>query len=306
MTKQSEQNSESKSKLNKTHKRILISFVIVIILFTATSLAWLYNGNLTQTKQNIFSKVPLPIAFVQSKAISSTELFDRIAVVKKLYTSAGKSTQGLENQLLDQLIEIKKIKIVASNNNVSASSDEIEASYRTLLKEFPDKGEEGLKQELEKSFGLDLKTFKSDVIVQTVLIDNLSLWFNTQESLNSESYLKAREIIKQLDDKVEFEEVAKKNSDDYASKDFAGDNGFIKYSDLLPEFQKGLEGLAVGDTKLLVSRSGLHILKVNGIEEASEGEDKSYNLSQIFVKPGDFQKWLKEETAKIKSVKLLK
>ena len=305
MTKQSEQNTTSQGKLNKTHKRLLISFVIVIILFIAASLAWLYNGNLTQAKQNIFSKVPLPIAFVQSKTISSTELFDRVSVVKKLYTSAGKPTQGLENQLLDQLIEVKKIEIVARNNNVGASSNDIEASYQALLKEFPDKGENGLEQELEKSFGLDLKTFKTDVIVQTVLEDNLSLWFNTQESLNSDSYLKAREIIKQLDDKVEFEEVAKRNSEDYASKDFAGDNGFIKYSDLLPEFQKGLEGLVVGDTKLLVSRSGLHILKVNGIEEAPEGEDKSYNLSQIFIKPGDFQKWLKDESSKIKSMKLL-
>jgi parvulin-like peptidyl-prolyl isomerase len=293
-------------KIKKAHK-IIAAVIAAILLLIILFLIWLYTGSVSGAKQKVFSSIPLPVALVEVTPISSVQLFDRIKLAEQILKETGQSSNDITGQILNQLVQSKKVEVMARQKNLKITDEDVEAAYQAVLAQFPNGNEEDLKKALEKTYGLDLKTFKNQAIRQTVMQDKLSLWFNEQESLNHESYQKARDLIKQLDSGTSFEEVAMKYNQDPASKDFAGDSGFVAFSDLLPEFQTGIKDLATNDKKLVVSRYGLHIVKVVAIEEKEiDGKmEKNYNLQQIFVKPNDFVKWFTDEAAKIRSIELI-
>ncbi len=308
MTKETEsEHKHTKKQLSKNHILAISGVIILVILLLAVIISWLYTGKMSQTKEKIFSRLPLPVAFVQLQPISSVQYFKRTKLANELLKQAGQSNDDVNAQILDQLIETEKVELLAQKNGIKVSNDDIEASYKSVLAQIPTGNEDDLKKELKDKYGLDVSTFKNEVIRQTVTQEKLSLWHNQQESLNSEAYKKGRELISELDKGTSFEEVATKYNQDMASKDFAGDSGFVPFKDLLPEFQDGLKDLAIGDKKLVTSRYGLHILKVIAIEEKEiDGNvDKNYNLQQIFIRPNDFLKWFTDESKNIRAIKLL-
>ncbi len=297
----------SKAKrLNRKHKITIATIVIVILIIIAGGVSWLYTGKLSSSKEKIFRKLPLPVALVNSKHITSKQLFERVDLAKKVLASSGQPTADIEIQLLDQLIETKKIDVIAAQHNVQTTDQDIENSYKAILRKFPNSDENEFSKTLLENYGMDLSTFKKEVVSQTVLQDNLKLWFNQQESLNNDQYSKARDLVSQLDSGTPFDEVAKKYSQDTSSKDFAGDSGFVKYSDMLPEFQAAVKDLSIGNIKIVASRFGIHVLRVNAIEGDSNNQDeRTYNLQQIFIEPADFIEWIKIQSAQIRTVKLL-
>lgn len=294
---------QPKTRRVKTRTKLIIGASIIIIIIGA--LAWLYTGNLTSAKQKVFQTLPLPVALVESKTVGSTELFARVNLAKELLAKTGQNTEGVEKEILDQLIETEKVEILAARRDVSISNEDVENAYQGILKQFPGGDEKALTAELQSSYGLDLNTFKNEVLKQTVTREKLSLWFNGQESLNTESYLTARDLLKQLDEGASFDEVATKYSADQGSQAFAGDSGFVAYSDLLPEFKAAVDTMAINDTRIVASRYGIHVLRLNAIADNEQGTEKRYNLQQIFLAPSDFNVWLANESAKIKSVKFL-
>lgn len=302
-----EETAAQNTKKHSRSKRALLIAVLICIVAVAALVVWLYTGSLTTAKQKIFSAVPLPIAIVEINPVSSVQLFERIALAEKILKGSGQNSVDISSQILDQLIETKKVDILARKNNLSVNDSEIDAAYQAVIKQFPEGGEEGLKKSLQENYGMDLNTFKNQAVKQSVLQDKLSKWFNEQESLNNEPYAKARELLQQLDSGTSFEDVANRYNQDPASQNFAGDSGFVASSDLLPEFQNGIKDIAINDKKLIVSRYGLHIIKVIAVEEKEiDGKkEKYYNLQQIFIKPNDFTKWFSEQSNNIRSVKLL-
>lgn len=295
-----------KKRLSKKHKRVLILVVIAIALILAVAITWLYTGAMNTTKEKVFRSVPLPVALIETHHITSRDLFQRLDLAKKVLESSGQKTDGLDTLLLDQLIKTEKIKVIASKLGVKASQEEVDKSYQAILDRFPNANEEEFVKTLNATYGLDINTFKNEVVRQSVLQENLKLWFAQQENLNNDQYNKARDLVRQLDQGTSFEEVAKKYSEDNSSKPFAGDSGFIKFSDMLPEFQNAVRDLSIGDTKIVASRSGIHVLRVNAIEGDSNNQDeRNYNLLQIYIEPADFQSWLDSKSQEVRSVKLL-
>jgi hypothetical protein len=292
----------------KSRRKLWITLLIIFVVIVIGFICWLYTGQMTAAKQNIFCKLPMPVALVESKHISSKELCERTALARELLTSAGQPTDGLESETLEQLIAAKKVEILANQNNTMPSAEELENTYQAILMQFPGQDEAAFAAELQNSYGIDLETFKNEVLAQSVMKENLSLWFNNQESLNQSAYTEARDLLGQLESGSNFDEVARKYTDDESSKVFAGDSGFVAYKDLLPEFQKVVTELAINDQRIIASRYGIHVLKLTAIESGSESdaqEDKNYNLQQIFIEPADFNAWLKDQSNNIRSVQLL-
>ncbi|QQS23400.1 peptidylprolyl isomerase [bacterium] len=308
MTQHNDHIEEAKpaKKLKRKHKIGIGVAIIIVLAAIAGCLAWLYTGQLSPAKEKVFRAVPLPIALIETHHITSKDLYNRLDLAKKVLESTGQSTNNLETLLLDQLIKTEKMNRIAAKQNVTVTDEEVDKSYQAIIKRFPDASEEEFEKTLASSYGLDLNTFKNEVVRQSVLQENLRLWFAKQENLNSEQYNKARDLVRQLDEGTSFEEVARKYSEDNASKPFAGDSGFIKYSDMLPEFQQAVKDLSIGDTKIVASRAGIHVLKINAIEGDSSNQDgRNYNLLQIYIEPADFEAWLDTKTQEIKAVKLL-
>jgi peptidyl-prolyl cis-trans isomerase D len=73
---------------------------------------------------------------------------------------------------------------------------------------------------------------------------------------------KAEGILKQIQAGGNFADLAKKNSDDPGSKDSGGELGFAKRGMMVPEFDNAIFTQKIGDTKIVKSQFGYHIVQV--------------------------------------------
>ena len=73
---------------------------------------------------------------------------------------------------------------------------------------------------------------------------------------------KAEDILKQIQGGANFADLAKKNSDDPGSKDSGGELGFSQRGRMVPEFDSAIFTQKIGDTKIVKSQFGYHIVQV--------------------------------------------
>jgi peptidyl-prolyl cis-trans isomerase D len=73
---------------------------------------------------------------------------------------------------------------------------------------------------------------------------------------------KAEALLKQIQGGANFADLAKKNSDDPGSKDSGGELGFAQRGRMVPEFDKAIFTQKIGDTKIIKSQYGYHIVQV--------------------------------------------
>jgi peptidyl-prolyl cis-trans isomerase D len=73
---------------------------------------------------------------------------------------------------------------------------------------------------------------------------------------------KAEGILKQIQGGANFADLAKKNSDDPGSKDLGGELGFAQKGRMVPEFDKAIFTQKIGDTQIVKSQFGYHIVQV--------------------------------------------
>ncbi len=73
---------------------------------------------------------------------------------------------------------------------------------------------------------------------------------------------KAEALLKQIQGGANFADLAKKNSDDPGSKDQGGELGFAQRGRMVPEFDSAIFTQKIGDTKIVKSQFGYHIVQV--------------------------------------------
>jgi peptidyl-prolyl cis-trans isomerase D len=73
---------------------------------------------------------------------------------------------------------------------------------------------------------------------------------------------KAEGLVKQIQGGANFAELAAKNSDDPGSKDKGGELGFARRGMMVPEFDNAIFTQKIGDTKIVKSQFGYHIIQV--------------------------------------------
>jgi peptidyl-prolyl cis-trans isomerase D len=79
---------------------------------------------------------------------------------------------------------------------------------------------------------------------------------------------KAEGLLKQIQGRANFADLAKKNSDDPGSKDTGGELGFAKHGMMVPEFDKALFTQKIGDAQIVKSQFGYHIVQVEERQSA--------------------------------------
>ena len=101
---------------------------------------------------------------------------------------------------------------------------------------------------------------------------------------------KAKEIIKKLDAGADFATLAKENSTDPSAKGNAGDLGFFKKGDMLPEFSNAAFALKPGEiTQTPVkTRFGYHVIKLiaRKTAEPPKLEDVQAQIRQSLIQEG--------------------
>jgi peptidyl-prolyl cis-trans isomerase D len=73
---------------------------------------------------------------------------------------------------------------------------------------------------------------------------------------------KAEDILKQIQGGANFADLAKKYSDDPGSKDSGGELGFAQRGRMVPEFDNAIFTQKIGDTKIIKTQYGYHIVQV--------------------------------------------
>ena len=79
---------------------------------------------------------------------------------------------------------------------------------------------------------------------------------------------KAEGLLKQIEGGANFADLAKKNSDDPGSKDTGGELGFAQRGRMVPEFDNAIFTQKIGDTKIVKSQFGYHIVQVEERQQA--------------------------------------
>jgi len=85
---------------------------------------------------------------------------------------------------------------------------------------------------------------------------------------------KAEAIVKQIQGGANFADLAKKDSDDPGSKDSGGELGFAQRGHMVPEFDNAIFTQKIGDTKIVKSQYGYHVIQV---EERTPAHTQAIN-----------------------------
>jgi peptidyl-prolyl cis-trans isomerase D len=81
---------------------------------------------------------------------------------------------------------------------------------------------------------------------------------------------KAEDVLKQIQNGGNFAELAKKYSDDPGSKDTGGELGPSQRGRMVPEFDNAIFSQKIGETKIVKSQFGYHIVQVESRQAAHE------------------------------------
>ena len=80
---------------------------------------------------------------------------------------------------------------------------------------------------------------------------------------------KAESLLKQIKSGANFADLARKNSDDPGSKDKSGELGFARRGMMVPEFDNAIFTQKIGDTEIVKTKFGYHIIQVEERQSAS-------------------------------------
>jgi peptidyl-prolyl cis-trans isomerase D len=91
---------------------------------------------------------------------------------------------------------------------------------------------------------------------------------NADAKTDAAAKAKAEDILKQIQGGANFADLARKNSDDPGSKDTGGELGPSQRGRMVPEFDNAIFTQKIGDTKIVKSQFGYHIVQVESRQPA--------------------------------------
>ncbi len=287
-------------KKNQKYLKITLSFIAVLFILLAIFLYWLYSGTLTPTKNKILNSLPFPMAFVNGQAISMSQFTFRYNLSNEVLNPAFnlQKESSIKNSVYNTLIQEAKINQIARANGVFVGSKEIDDTYKEQESKSDLENDKSF-DELLKIYHFDKHTYKNAVIKPELLLNALKIWFNSQKELNKILYEQANKVSQKISNGEDFKLLAKNYSQEEVEKSIEGDLGYLDISEILPELREQVSTIQTGEYKVIPSRFGLHIIKL---------EEKSGNkihLRQIFLNGTSFENWYLIESKKIKIIKLL-
>jgi peptidyl-prolyl cis-trans isomerase D len=179
-------------------------------------------------------KIKLDYALIKPEDLQSKVTVDDAEI--KAYYEKNKSTyQVPEKRVLRfGLIDVNQIR-----QNVQISDDQLKALYQQNIQDYQ----------------VPNRVHAEQIVLMTV---------GKTDAEVEEVRKKAEDILKQAQKKgANFEELAKKNSEDQTTKEKGGDLGWLTQGQTVPEFEKVAFSLPAGSVSDLVkTQVGFHIIKV--------------------------------------------
>ncbi len=207
-----------------------------------------------------------------------------------------KNLSKLKNRVLNQLIEEEVIVQEAKKMGITISQNDIDQAYQNKAK--ASGGESKLNELISSYYGYSKEEYKKYIVEPELLRQKLQEKVQTSDEINKEAKKDAENILKQLKNGANFQDLAKKLSQDQASAPNGGDLDWIGKGKMVKEFEDQAFSLKEGEISgVFKTTYGYHIIKV------TEKKDSKVRVSQILIKTKPFTEWLSEKV-KSASVKI--
>lgn len=244
-------------KNQKTHRpHYFFSFLIVVLIILVAGVVWVFSGPLSSAKANFLKIVPLPIALVDNKPVLIGDYLE----VEAAASSLGYDNQKIYNALL-------------ANEQIIALANELNA----MPAYFSEK-------KIPENFLQKAEAAKAA----------LKLYYNSQEDINKQTYTLAKNLEQRINQGESFALLAQAYSQDDLSKNFGGEVAGMAYKNMLPEIEVKVTNMKIGQTKVIASTLGVHVLQL----ELKNSD--SAKLKQIFLATTGYDTWLQNNLNKIK------
>lgn len=294
-----------KGPSKKTIGLVVAGVVAVFVLMTIVFGVLIYKYKQTNRAVRIFaSVVPYPVSSVNGNVVWNTTSYKdylfELASVEKFYKSQGQDLTSEEGkkklaQLKQDLIKQKEdnllIEQAAAKYKITVTKKEVDAEFDELVKNAG--GIDKVKTTLDKLYGWTVDDFRERV-EQSLLQKKLGEKLASDPKLNGGAEKQAEDILKQIREGGNFEELAKKYSQDGSASN-GGDLGFFGKGQMVPEFEQAAFALEKDAVSGIVkTQYGYHIIKV------TDKKDDQVKASHILIKGTDVDTWLKAERTKAK------
>lgn len=286
----------AKRSKTKTLKVLVVILLLLVALLGATT-AWLFTGNLTAAKIRILKILPYPVALVNGRPILMKTFLRRLQLAQAFSQQQGQSveTDAQETAVLRSLVREEESRQLAAPKGLFVSRQELQSEYANFESQFNAQNSQPLAVALS-GFSLSAEEFQEQILQPQILTAKLTIWHNQQPTLNPEAYQKINQIQRELAAGKTFESLAAAYTEDTRGKQVEGDTGFVESSELLPEIRAGLQNAKEGEVKLIASRYGLHLVKLEEKANSPLPNGSRLHLRQIFINPENFNDWFVQET----------
>jgi parvulin-like peptidyl-prolyl isomerase len=277
--------------------KILVCALLIVVLL---AIIWLYSGGVTQAKIKIFKLLPLPVALVNNQPIFIDQFLNRQNIAQKLSGQPEDLTNNSQSnqEIFQEIIKETLIGQLALKYGVSVSQNQIDQDYQSQAAQADLQGHQTFDQLLQ-SYGLSANIYKYQVIKPQLLETNLQIWYDSQQNLNQGLYSQAENLVSQINATGTMEKLAVSFTQDNAGRAVSGDLGFVDVSQILPELREAVEAMKVGDVKIISSRLGLHIIRLEG------KNGNLLHLRQIFLQNSSFNDWYQLQIKNFKVISLI-
>jgi len=279
---------------------LIILFILLLLVFVSMAVfaAGIYIFKWNNRPTNVVKKIiPFPAAIVSFKTITINDVEEDASHIEHFYQKSGgeqanqPNAEVIKNQVLDRLIEDQVVANLARKYKIRLEDKEIEDQFQQIVKE--NGGEGKVKSLLEDLYGLTVPEFKKLIGSQ---LQKEKLRQKFEDSLRSKVKAKhilvkvgkkakkkervkakkeAQRILAQVKKKgADFAKIAKKYSQDKATKNKGGSLPWFGKGDMTEPFEKAAFGLDVGEISGLVKTNfGYHIIQL---------EDKRGDIEENF------------------------
>ncbi len=270
---------------------ISLAIVALIVIF----LIWIYTGDVTSSKQNFLKVFPLPMALVNGHPIPMKDYIFREKVAGAFPAQFGINSPEIKSQIYSELIKEEEIRQLSWSHDVSVSQKQLDEEYLLLL------SQSSLKDLKNLNLKLSDDTIKQQIIKPQLLLRQLKIWFNSQQSLNPQAYNLANSLVDRINkDPGLMPSLATEFSEDPTGRLTKGDMGFVQLTDIASELRENLSNIKPGEVKIIAGEKGIYIFRLE------EQLGNKIHLRMLYLNSADFNLWLDSQLPKFKVIKLLK
>lgn len=302
-----------KNEIKVHWQTMLWSGLIILALLVLSGGIWIYFLGVNNRAVAILAKIfPYPVVIIGgSQSISVGQLSVDLSSVKRFYENQDFSQTGLrvdfstsdgqkrlkikEKSVLNKLIENKVIKRLAEERGIKITNQMVDQEVNQKIEQFGNKEE--VLANLSKLYGWSLADFERNIVQPDLYREALVKYVRENDESNVNAKKISENAKKELDNRADFSEVAKKYSQGASAKD-GGELGWLTSGQMMPEISQVAFSLKVGEISDIISTSlGYHIIQLEE-RKSEDGVDK-VRIRQVFIPIKNFSDWLNQEERKL-------